>query len=306
MTSRLEDFTGAAGVLTTGYTGLYGGAISRDGAGLGTGTGGEERGVLDTSQTYGTDQEASWLIKSVSGSVQGGVVRGSGSGATWSGYRGYIYSIGSWGIDRVDNGSSTSLASGGASSEYAIDQAIKFKVVGTVLTLERGGSPIGSYDTAPDATKYSSGAPGFYTYADPLFDDVLFADIGGDTTAPVLSSPTGTSTGSTTATVGATTDEGNGTLYAVVTTSATQPSVAQIKAGQDHTGAAAPWAGSQAVSSTGAKTLNATGLSASTAYYGHLVHADAAANDSNVVSSAEFTTSAPPPAAGRIRAGIFW
>lgn len=116
----------------------------------------------------------------------------------------------------------------------------------------------------------------------------------GDTTAPVLTTPTGTATGSSTATVGATTDEGNGTMYAVVTTSATQPSVAQIKAGQNHTGAAAAWGGSVAVSSTGAKTLNATGLTSSTTYYGHVVHTDAATNDSNRVSSSSFTTSAPP------------
>lgn len=115
---------------------------------------------------------------------------------------------------------------------------------------------------------------------------------GGDTTAPVLTSPSGTATGSTTATVGATTDEGNGTLYVVVTTSATQPSVAQIKAGQNNGGTAAAYASSQAVSSTGAKTFSATGLTASTTYYAHLVHADAAANDSNRVTSASFTTSA--------------
>lgn len=114
----------------------------------------------------------------------------------------------------------------------------------------------------------------------------------GDTTAPTLTSPTGTQTGPTTATVGATTDEGNGTLYAVVTASATAPSVAQIKAGQNESGAAAVWSGSVAVSSTGAKTLNATGLTASTSYYAHLVHADSAGNNSNVVSSAQFTTAA--------------
>lgn len=113
-----------------------------------------------------------------------------------------------------------------------------------------------------------------------------------DTTAPVLSSPTGTATGSTTATVGATTDEANGTLYAVVTTSVTQPSVAQIKAGQNDAGTAAAYSGSQTISSTGAKTFGATGLTASTAYYAHLVHTDAASNDSNRVTSASFTTSA--------------
>lgn len=115
-----------------------------------------------------------------------------------------------------------------------------------------------------------------------------------DTTAPVLSSPTGSATSYSTATVGATTDEANGTMYAVVTTSATQPSVAQIKAGQDHTGSAAAFAGSQTVSSTGAKTFSATGLTASTVYYAHMVHTDAAANDSNRVTSASFTTSATP------------
>ena len=115
---------------------------------------------------------------------------------------------------------------------------------------------------------------------------------GGDVTAPVLTSPTGVTTGTTTATVGATTDEDNGTQYAVVTTSATAPSAAQVKAGQDHTGSAAVWAGNAAISTTGAHTHSATGLTASTAYYAHLMHEDAATNQSNVVSSAQFTTNA--------------
>jgi hypothetical protein len=127
-----------------------------------------------------------------------------------------------------------------------------------------------------------------------------------DTTAPVLSSPVGTTTGATTATVGATTDEGNGTLYVVVTTSATAPSASQIKAGQDHTGAAAVFDDSQAVSSTGAKTFSATGLTASTAYRAHLVHTDAAANDSNIVTSAEFTTDAAVSNNIRITIGAYW
>jgi hypothetical protein len=114
----------------------------------------------------------------------------------------------------------------------------------------------------------------------------------GDTTAPILTSAVGTQTGSTTATVGATTDEGNGTMYAVVTVSGTAPSVAQIQAGQDNSGTAAAYASSQAITTTGAKTFSATGLAASTAYYAHIQHKDAAANDSTVVSSAQFTTAA--------------
>lgn len=113
-----------------------------------------------------------------------------------------------------------------------------------------------------------------------------------DVTAPTLSSPVGTATGTTTATVGATTDEGNGTMYAVVTVSGTAPSAAQIKAGQDNSGSAAAWNGSQAISSTGAKTFSATGLASATAYYAHVVHTDAASNDSNVVTSSQFTTDA--------------
>lgn len=110
----------------------------------------------------------------------------------------------------------------------------------------------------------------------------------GDTTAPTLTSPTGSPTSTTTATVGVTTDEANGTLYSVVTTSATQPSVAQIKAGQNHLSAAATWSGNQAVSSTGAKTFSVTGLTAGTTYYAHFVHTDAATNNSSVSSSTGF------------------
>lgn len=110
-----------------------------------------------------------------------------------------------------------------------------------------------------------------------------------DTTAPTLSSATASSTGATTGSVGVTTNEANGTLYVSVTTSATQPSVAQIKAGQTHTGAAATYSSSQSISSTGAKTFSATGLTTDTTYYAHFVHTDAAANDSNRLSSSGFT-----------------
>lgn len=119
---------------------------------------------------------------------------------------------------------------------------------------------------------------------------VLQGAIFLDVTAPTLSSATDASTGTSTADLGVTTDEGNGTLYAVVTTSSTTPSKAQIKAGQDHTGAAAAFAGSQAISSTGAKTIGATGLADATAYFGHFMHEDASTNQSNAISADGFTT----------------
>lgn len=155
-------------------------------------------------------------------------------------------------------------------------------------TAKRNGSTI---ITATDNVHNTATGVGFvYESNASQWDDLSFAE--ADTTAPVLSSATGTSTGSTTATVGATTDEANGTLYVVVTTSVTQPSITQIKAGQNDGGTSAAYSSSQAISSTGAKTFSATGLTASTTYYAHLVHTDAASNDSNRVTSASFTTSA--------------
>jgi hypothetical protein len=116
-----------------------------------------------------------------------------------------------------------------------------------------------------------------------------------DTTAPTLSSPTGSATGATTIDASVDTDEGNGTLYWVATTSATGPSEAQVQAGEDHTGAAAADSGSQAVSGTGTQSVGATGLSAATGYYVHFQHQDAATNDSTVSTTAEITTDASGP-----------
>jgi len=111
-----------------------------------------------------------------------------------------------------------------------------------------------------------------------------------DTTAPTLTSPFGLPLGDTSAFQGVTTDEATGTLYFVLTTSATPPSAAQVKLGQDHTGAAAAYAFGQAVSSTGIKSNTATGLTSNTAYYGYLMHEDAAANQSSVAASGILTT----------------
>lgn len=102
-----------------------------------------------------------------------------------------------------------------------------------------------------------------------------------DTTAPVLSAPAGAQTGSTTANGSVTTNEASGTVYCLVSAGSTATATA-VKAS----------ALSQAVTSTGAKTFNITGLTASTQYYLHFVHRDAAGNDSVVASSAAFTTAA--------------
>lgn len=119
----------------------------------------------------------------------------------------------------------------------------------------------------------------------------------GDTTAPTLTSPAASQTGPTTASGSVSTNEANGTLFAVVLPSATAtPSASSIIAG---TGVAAR---SQAVSSTGVQIISGgfTGLTAETSYRVHFAHRDAANNVSNVVSSAAFTTasSGTPPVLG--------
>src|SRR5690606_27859740 len=127
-----------------------------------------------------------------------------------------------------------------------------------------------------------------------IADDTTFSftTSGGDVTAPTLSSPVDAANGQTASTGSVDTDEGNGTLYWVVSTSGTAPSAAQVKAGQDHTGSAAADSGSQAVSGTGTQTLSPapSGLTASTAYTIHFMHEDAAANQSSVASGDGFTT----------------
>jgi hypothetical protein len=116
----------------------------------------------------------------------------------------------------------------------------------------------------------------------------------GDVTAPSLSSPTDTVTGSTTADLSVSTNEANGTLYWVLSTASNAPSAAQVKAGQMHTGAAAAKSGSQAVSATGVQAASATALTPDTQYFAHFMHEDAAGNQSSVASGDGFTTDWSP------------
>lgn len=168
-----------------------------------------------------------------------------------------------------------------------------------------GGTPLTSQSRA-GMPNPSGGWVGFFTFSMSAVtaidvaalevatngDALAYAAPSGDTTAPVLSSPTDVADGTTAGDGSVDTDEGNGTLYWVVTQSATSPSVAQVQAGQDHTGSAADDDGSQSVSGTGTQNVAASGLSASTTYYFHFQHQDAAANDSTVSSADGFTTDA--------------
>lgn len=118
-----------------------------------------------------------------------------------------------------------------------------------------------------------------------------FTMAAADSIAPTLSSPTGASAAPLLCTGSVSTNEGNGTLYGVVTASATAPTAGQVKLGQDHTGTAALRVVSQAVSGTGAQSIASGAVTAGTRYW-HYMHEDAATNQSAVVSSASFVVAA--------------
>jgi hypothetical protein len=109
----------------------------------------------------------------------------------------------------------------------------------------------------------------------------LVAAAAGDTTAPTLSSPTSASTGSTTGSCSVTTIEATGTLYYLASVNATETATTVKASGA-----------TQAVTATGSQAVTVSGLTASTTYYLHYVHRDAAGNDSTVANSAAFVTAA--------------
>jgi hypothetical protein len=126
----------------------------------------------------------------------------------------------------------------------------------------------------------------FYRGAKTNAECALLADTANldtilvtDTTPPTLTSPTGTQTGTTTASGTVSTNEGNGTLYRRASTNATE-TVATVKAAALTT----------TVTATGTQSVAFTGLTAATTYFAHYVHTDAAGNDSTRVSSSSFTT----------------
>lgn len=206
----------------------------------------------------------------------------------------------------VKNGAGTYTPMGSASAvSLTASDVGEWRAVGDTISFYKNASLVASW-TVGSGDKYTgystSTVFGVRQNSDALtfIEDVFLEDLsGGDTTPPTLSSPVATSTGSTTGTLGASTDEANGTMYFVGTGSTTAPTKAQVEAGQDHTGTllASGRRPTLAITSTGAKSVGLTGLSASTAYHGYAMHKDAAGNQSDVLYLGSFTTAAPntPP-----------
>ena len=106
--------------------------------------------------------------------------------------------------------------------------------------------------------------------------------------AATLTSPTDITSGVNTGIVSVTSDQANGTVYVVCTTSATTPSHAQIVAGQTHTGANARWSCFQDAALE--NSFQAANLVAGTQYWAHFTQVNGAAENSTPVSGDSFIT----------------
>ena len=159
---------------------------------------------------------------------------------------------------------------------------------------------------SPDATYAANGAmemfrviPGLIPtelQRTELFADPYLGLVGvADTTAPVLSTASVGAASGTTATGGVTTDEA-GPAWAVLTTSSTTPTSSQIKAGQNHAGAAAS-ATDTATLVVGANSsaFAFSGLTPGATYYLHITQDDTAspANTATPITSPSVTMPAP-------------
>lgn len=159
---------------------------------------------------------------------------------------------------------------------------------------------------SPDSTYAANGAMEMFRIIPGLLPTPeqrteLFADpyIGlvaaADTTAPALSAASVGASGSTDAIGGVTTDEA-GPAWAVLTTSSTTPTDAQIKAGQDQAGAAAAAADTATlVAGSNASAFVFSGLTSGATYYLHVTQDDTAtpANTATPITSPSVTMPAP-------------
>ena len=136
-------------------------------------------------------------------------------------------------------------------------------------------------------------------------ESVTFTMTGPDTTAPTLSNVSATATGQTTGTLTATADEiAHGYWVLLTGTGAAAPSAAQVKAGQNNTGAAALQNGSGSMSANVAKTFNLTGLTVETGYTVCLIAEDGVPNPSTVTCQDVTTTASPVNGACGVANGL--
>jgi len=113
---------------------------------------------------------------------------------------------------------------------------------------------------------------------------------GGAPVDPALSSPSVTVLNETSASASVSFNQNNGIVYWIASTSATQPTTTQIKAGQTHAGVAATASGSQAVDSSGVQSVfgNVNGLTQGVTYFMHFYAETDALAGTAIVSTSGF------------------
>lgn len=210
------------------------------------------------------------------------------------------------GAEAVDNdrGTSTTPNAGNLTTAGAAFLLASFQTVNAYRTGSAGSgwtgiSAAAIWGTAYHERRIVTGAGSTYAADFGLSSSDEWIAVGAafkdatDSTAPTLSGPTSAATGKDAGSGTVTTNEGNGTLYSVVTLTSTPPSAAQVKLGQNASGAslASGLKPTQAITTTGAKTVAYTGLTTGTAYFPYFMHEDAAANQSTVSAGASFTPS---------------
>lgn len=293
-----DNFTGAGGTLlatynsdwadaATGYA-VSGWQIQSDGSGIETNADEDAFGARNTASTQAVSEIV--LESGVSGSNIELFARCDG---TNEGYRARF---------QISTGTITTIILyrdqtyiGESSVSYATsaDRTLRIDATdtGSITVSIDGAQELSVDDSATPITR--TGNPGLGAGV-ALGEVVSIASWNdgatGDTTAPTLTSPTASATGTTTASGSVSTDEGNGTIDAVLTTSATPPSAAQVQAGQDHTGSSAVATDlDNIVTATGSQSFTFSGLQTGVRYWMHVVHEDASANVSSVASSDPFS-----------------
>lgn len=208
--------------------------------------------------------------------------------------------------DQSATGFSSSSSVSADTLPIAVTSVAADYVVGAMIAGSANRAPltddvlteIDEYSVSAIATRLSAGVGGDATITfdtDQVANTLMAAAVlvfKDPSSGPLLTSPTDTSTGTTTADVEVTTDTGSGTIYYVVTQSATTPSHAQIVAGDDHTDTAADSTG-DSLPSGGVESFAATGLTASTQYYTHFAQDDTI--DATPVSADGFVTDGATP-----------
>lgn len=127
---------------------------------------------------------------------------------------------------------------------------------------------------------------------DEIWDEDIWDNTIWEASAPTISSAQAVNVEPTETDILFFTNKVSGTAYLVITESATQPSIAQIKAGNDHTGAAAVASDTTVPGASAVFFRDVGTLTEGATYYGHIVQTDAAANDSNRISTPAFVAQA--------------